>query len=143
MTIPLRLLLADDNLPDQMLAEVAFESQDLPVDVTYCVNGQEVMETLLAAETVKPDVVVLDLNMPVMDGHETLRRIRAHPALQHYPVAILTSLRSADDIQRAYAQHASVYMIKALDLEQFTRQMAAFVEFYSCCRFSPSLPAAH
>ncbi len=135
MPRPLHILLADDSLPDRLLAEVAFDSQDVPVHVTYCEDGLAVLETLLAAGAVRPDVVVLDLNMPRMDGHETLRSIRAHPDLRHYPVAILTSSASDADVTQAYAHFASLYMIKEIDLGRFTEQIGAFVAFYSQCRF--------
>ncbi|GGS10215.1 response regulator [Deinococcus sedimenti] len=135
MAAPLRLLLADDNLPDRLLAEAAFEHVDAPTEVTYCENGQQVLATLLDPDSVKPDVVVLDLNMPVMDGHETLQRMRAHPALTHDPVVILSSSRDEADIARAYDELATLYLVKHQDFPTFVAQMEALTTFYGWCHF--------
>ncbi len=93
--------------------------------MTYCQDGQHVLRTLLAPDTVKPHLLVLDLNMPIMDGHETLSRLRNHPALLHYPVVVLTSSDEVSDITRAYDQHASLYLVKALHLPDFMDQLEA------------------
>lgn len=142
MHSPLRLLLADDNLPDRLLAETAFETID-DVQVTFCEDGRGVLQTLLDPDAIPPHVIVLDLNMPVLDGHETLRLMREHPALRHYPVVILTSSQEPQDIAQAYDGSAALYLVKDLDYHVFVEQMRAFVSFFQLCHFALPVPTGH
>ena len=136
MTAPLRVLLADDNLGDRLLAEEAFAALDHDVDLRFCENGREALECLRTDGSWHPDVIVLDINMPVMSGFEALRAIRGDPALRQYPVVMLSSSRDPDDVGTAYDLLASSYLTKEQDFPTFMQQIGSFVAFWSTCRFS-------
>lgn len=140
MTAPLRVLIAEDNFGDRLLAEEAFAELEGAVEVHFCGNGLQMLDCLRDAAPWTPDVVVLDINMPIMNGFETLRVIRTEPALMHFPVVMLSSSRSPDDIATSYDLCAASYLVKEQDFPTFVLQVGAFVEFWSNCRFSRARP---
>ncbi|WP_229784411.1 response regulator [Deinococcus radiotolerans] len=133
----LRVLLADDNLGDRLLAEEAFAALAQPVDLQFAENGRQALERLRDDRDWQPDVVVLDINMPIMNGFEALQSIRRDPALSLYPVVMLSSSRDPEDIVTAYDLLASSYLTKEQDFPRFMDQIESFVAFWSTCRFSP------
>ncbi|GGR84861.1 response regulator [Deinococcus sedimenti] len=142
MNAPLRVLLADDNLGDRLLAEEAFSALDADVDLHFCENGRQALDRLRGPDQWQPDVVVLDINMPVMDGFEALRQIRTDPDLRQYPVVMLSSSRNPDDITTAYDLLAASYLVKEQDFLTFVTQMESFVAYWSHCTFCTTHPPA-
>lgn len=134
MSRPLHILLIDDNPADLLLAEEAFEALGGRVRVTTCESGRAALDTMRHPDAVLPDVVLLDVNMPVMTGFEVLRAMKADPQLRFIPVVMLTTSGSRDDINEAYTLHASSYVVKAVNFGEFITQLESFVEFWTQSR---------
>jgi two-component system, response regulator len=112
------LLLVEDNPDDEALTLRAFAKQNLANPIIVARDGAEALE-LLARATELPQVVLLDLKLPRIDGLEVLRRIRADPRLHLLPVVILTSSREDEDLTRGYELGANSYVRKPVDFTQF------------------------
>ncbi|ADV68138.1 response regulator [Deinococcus maricopensis] len=126
---PFTLLLVEDELADaalfqEMLSEVAEE-----IMVHHVENGQEAWAFLTGGADFRPDLVVLDLNMPVMDGHAFLRRAKADERLRSIPVLVLSTSEHPEDVQRSYEGHASGYVVKPGTYAEYTRVLQT-VEAY-------------
>ncbi|WP_343755930.1 response regulator [Deinococcus depolymerans] len=130
--LPLSVLLVDDDATDLELAAIVFGEHEL--DVHTCSGGVEAL-THLRATPALPDVVVLDLNMPQMNGFEVLDSIRRDAALRHLPVVILSTSGEPRDVGRAYELLASSYLVKQRDFTAFEQQVQGFVHFWSTCLF--------
>ncbi|HEY9685220.1 MAG TPA: response regulator [Oculatellaceae cyanobacterium] len=133
----LKVLLVEDSVADATLIIEVFEEEKISVDVTVVRDGIECMEFLqkAMAETesgVKalPDMMLLDLNLPRMDGREVLTEIKAHPVLCSIPVVILTTSQSEEDVLRSYSLQASCYVTKPLALDQFVKIVRSIDEFW-------------
>ncbi|AHJ96301.1 response regulator [Hymenobacter swuensis] len=116
------VLLVEDDFFDTMTAKKAFEKFSVPHQLHTAFNGLEALDMLLGSNGVEairplPEVILLDLNMPKMNGHEFLAEIRTHPELSEIPVFIITT--SGMDVDRLNAQNLGVsgYILKPLDFE--------------------------
>lgn len=131
----LKILLIDDDPADRLLAEEAFSEHASRVTVTTCEDGPQALAALQGRPEDLPDVVILDLNMPVMTGFDVIREIRATPGLRHLPVVILSTSDSRADVARAYDLLASSYMVKSQSFPGFVQQIDHFVRYWHDCRF--------
>jgi len=122
---PARILLVEDNFDDVELTRAGFERARLKVDLIHAENGQECMQLLRKegphANAVTPDLVLLDLNMPVMDGREVLAEIVADEKLRSLPVVVLTTSESERDVLDMYRLRCSSYVRKPVDFNQLQR----------------------
>ena len=118
------ILLVEDNPDDAALTLRALRRTALTAEITWVRDGVEALNYLLRAgayvSAAQPDLVVLDLKLPRLDGLEVLRRLRAHPPTRCLPVVMLTSSREQSDIQRSYAYGANSYLHKQVDFVKFT-----------------------
>jgi len=131
---PLRLLLIDDSIPDLLLAEEAFAVYGERVNVTTYQNGRTALDAMLHPEAQLPDVVLLDVNMPGMNGFDVLQFMKAHPRLSLIPVVMLTTSSAREDVTQAYSLYASSYLIKSVDFARFIEQIEGFMQFWSRSR---------
>ena len=135
MDLPLRFLLVDDSVGDQLLAAEAFQ-QLRPDCVLTCVSsGAEALE-MLRSQKVRPDVVLLDVNMPGMNGLQVLEAIKADPRLALLPVVMLSTSNAENDVQAAYTLHANSYLVKAPIFEDFVAQIETFLDFWQKSRIA-------
>ena len=127
-----RILLVDDNPNDLELALIAFEKAGRSPEVIVARSGQEAIQLLgqVSGEQL-PDVVLLDLNMPQMDGLAVLDAIRQQPKLAGLPVVMLSTSREERDIRACYARGASAYVVKPVEFEQFLSTLSATSEFWT------------
>lgn len=132
--IPVEILLVEDSLPDIELTREALADAKVANHLHVARDGLEALAFLRRegpnADAPRPDIILLDLNMPRMDGRETLQEIKADPELAHIPVVILTTSQAEEDVLRSYKLHASCYITKPVDLEQFLRVVRTVEEFW-------------
>ncbi len=117
------VLLVEDNPDDAELARFALEDSHLLNKVVWVQDGQAALDYLFScregSENVLPELVLLDLNLPKVDGLEVLRQIRAHDAIRHLPVVIMTSSKEEQDLFDGYSFGANSYIRKPVDFDQF------------------------
>lgn len=123
MTRAVRVLLVEDNPGDADLTRETLESNRLLVEISVVVDGEQAIDFLLARGAYRdaelPDIVILDLNLPKMDGREVLAEMKRHERLRMIPVVILTSSDAERDIAQSYALGANCYVTKPVDLVAF------------------------
>jgi two-component system, response regulator len=124
------ILLVEDNLNDVKLTMNAFKTANLANSVHIARDGVEALEFLFGAasspdETLqeRPKLILLDLKLPRLDGHEVLKRIKDDPRTSAIPVVILTSSAEERDVMRTYEVGANSYIVKPVDFEQFTESV--------------------
>ena len=131
---PLRLLLVEDNPGDVRLTREALKEGKIRNNLHVARDGVEALAFLRRegehADAPRPDVVLLDLNLPRKDGREVLTEVKNDPALRQIPVVILTSSQAEEDICRAYDLHANCYITKPVDLDQFIRVVKSIEDFW-------------
>jgi len=120
---PMEILLVEDNPGDVRLTREALKDGEVASRLSVAPDGVEALRFLRRegpyAGTPRPDVVLLDLNLPRKDGWEVLEEVRRDPALREIPVVVLTSSDAERDVAAAYALQASRYFTKPADLDQF------------------------
>ena len=106
----------------------------IPSHLSVVENGEEALSFLRRegsfAEAPRPDLILLDLNLPRMDGREALAEIKSDPALKRIPVIILTTSSAQDDITKAYDNHVNCYITKPVNLEQFIHVLKSIEDFW-------------
>ena len=131
----LRVLLVDDNPTDRILAQEAFSEYELNVELTVLNSGAEALDYMHQHGGRLPDVLLLDINMPVMTGLELLAHMKQEPELAHIPVVMLTTSGAISDVQQAYTLQASSYLVKSPDFGNFLSQVEAFITYWQGNRF--------
>lgn len=131
---PIDILLVEDNPGDVRLTEIAFEEGCINNNLHVAMDGEEALDFLFQRgehETAhRPDIVLLDLNLPKIDGHEVLREIRNDDALRRLPVVVLTSSESKDDVVESYELNSNAYITKPVTADDFIDLVDAFEEFW-------------
>ena len=138
----IEILLVEDNPGDVRLTLEAFKEGKVVNNLTVVNDGVEALAYLRRegrhAEATVPDLILLDLNLPKMDGREVLARIKSDDALKIIPVVVLTTSQAEEDVLRAYRLSANCYVTKPVDLHQFNRIVQAVEEFWlSVVRLPP------
>jgi CheY-like chemotaxis protein len=131
---PVEILLVEDNPADVRLTREALGSDRLWANLAVAKDGVEAMAYLRRegkfAGVTRPDLVLLDLNLPRKDGREVLAELKADADLRLIPVVILTSSSDDEDIARAYGLHANCYITKPVDLRQFIKIVESIEDFW-------------
>jgi len=141
---PAEILLVEDNLDDVQLTKLAFEEIDVAHRLHVVHDGEQAMAFLRRAgddaKAPRPDLILLDLNMPIKDGREVLKEIKQDPDLRRIPVIVLTTSDSAVDRLLAYSQHANAYLVKPLELDEWFEMLRGISLFWlDLVRHSPSV----
>ncbi len=124
-----KVLHVDDNEGDLILAREAFKQTDLTIELESALNGVEAIEKLTKAE-ILPDLVLLDINMPVMNGKEFLSKIRTEEKLKNIPVVMLTTSDAPKDISDCYDLNANAYVTKKQDFSSFLDSINKIASFW-------------
>jgi two-component system, chemotaxis family, response regulator Rcp1 len=125
----MRVLLVEDSLADIELTLEALESAKVANEVTVARDGVTAME-LLAIPGRLPDLVILDLNLPRMSGHEVLAAMRADDELRRIPVAVLTTSSTERDVMRTYDLGANCFLTKPVGVDQFMAVVRSIDDFW-------------
>ncbi len=129
---PFDILLVEDNLADVRLTQEAFKSARVPNRLHVARDGVEALGMLRdATGTVpRPDLILLDLNLPRKDGREVLQDIKQDEALRHIPVVILSTSHSEHDIARGYRLGADAFVTKPVDVDRFFQVIQSLEQFW-------------
>lgn len=128
------ILLVEDNPGDIRLTEEVMRDSKLPVQLHVVRDGVEAMQYLRHEagfqSSIRPDLILLDLNLPRKDGREVLAEVKGDPKLRTIPILMLTTSKAERDVQACYDLHANCYLNKPLDLDQFMDLMAVVEQFW-------------
>ena len=131
---PIEILMIEDNDGDVFLTRKALKSAKVANNLTVVTDGLEAMDYLHRKGThgsaARPDLILLDLNLPGKDGREILQEIRSDPALGLIPVVVLTGSKAEQDIVKAYQLHANCYIVKPVDFEKLMEVVSAIETFW-------------
>lgn len=120
---PIEILLVEDNPGDVRLTQEVFKEGKIRNRMSVAWNGEEALSYLRKEgrffDAIRPDLILLDLNLPRKGGREVLAEIKADPRLKCIPVVILTTSQADQDISESYKQHANCYIVKPVDLDHF------------------------
>jgi two-component system, chemotaxis family, response regulator Rcp1 len=134
MVRPIEILLVEDNVADVRLTREGLKEAKLINRLHAVVNGQEALDFLhrrgAHREAPRPDVILLDLNLPGIDGHAVLKQVKGDPALRSIPVVVLTSSDAESDVVRSYDEHANCFISKPIDFDGFLRVVHAVKDFW-------------
>jgi len=131
---PIEILLVEDNPGDVRLTVEALRESKVRNNLHVARDGVEALSFLrregVHAEAIRPDLILLDLNLPRKDGREVLAEIKADPQLHTIPVVILTTSRAEQDVVRTYELQANCYITKPVDLDQFITVVKSIEDFW-------------
>ena len=131
---PVEILLIEDNPGDARLAREALRDAKVRNNLSWVTDGVEGLAYLRQegkySQSVRPDLILLDLNLPRKDGREVLSEIKVDEKLRRIPVVILTTSQAEEDVLRAYHLNANCYITKPVDLEQFMKVVKTIEEFW-------------
>ena len=140
---PVNILLIEDNPGDVRLAQEAFKEGNINVNLDVVMDGMEAINFLRKVgdyeDSLTPDLVLLDLNLPKKDGREVLSDIKADPALRSIPVVILTTSNSEQDILNSYNLHVNCYINKPVDFDRFFDIIQKIEDFWLQTAILPSM----
>jgi CheY-like chemotaxis protein len=139
---PISVLLVDDDPGDVLMIEEALESTGAPRTVYVVNDGEEALaflrQTGQFSQAPRPDVVLLDLNMPRMDGRQVLAEVKADAKLRSIPIVVLTTSQSPADIMSSYSLHANAYVTKPMNLDDLTEVVHKIDYFFARIAALPS-----
>ena len=130
----IQVLLVEDDPGDVLMTREAFEDSKVPTALHVVNDGAEALAFLRRegefADAPTPDLVLLDLNLPRVDGREVLAAVKADDELRQIPIVVLTTSEAEEDVLRSYALHANAYVTKPVDFDQFVRVVRQVDEFF-------------
>lgn len=131
---PVDILLVEDNPGDVDLAREALEGSKINNELYVVGDGESALNFLYQsdgyADTPRPDLILLDLNLPKIDGRKVLADIKANEDLKRIPVVILTTSNAEEDVLKSYDLHANCYITKPIDMAQFVKVVRSIENFW-------------
>lgn len=144
---PIEILLIEDNEGDVFLTKKAFESAKIANNIHVARDGETGLDMLRQENghsgIPRPDIVLLDINLPKKDGRQVLEEIKDDPDLRFIPVVILTSSEAEQDVLKSYELHANSYILKPINLEKFYNVVKAIENFWFSVVVLPNDPSNH
>jgi CheY-like chemotaxis protein len=141
---PIEILLVEDNPGDVRLTIEGLKEGKVRNNLHVAKDGVEALAFLRRearyADAVRPDLILLDLNLPRMDGRQVLSEIKADPLLKTIPVVVLTTSRAEQDVLHSYQLQANCYITKPVDLEQFITVVRSIEDFWLTIVTLPQTP---
>ncbi len=134
VTKPIEVLLVEDNPGDAQLTRIALNDGKMCINLSLTEDGVDALAFLRKqgkyADAPRPDLILLDLNLPRKDGREVLAEIKADPSLRRIPVVVLTTSQSDTDILQAYELAANCFITKPVDFDQFVKIVQTIEDFW-------------
>jgi two-component system, chemotaxis family, response regulator Rcp1 len=131
---PIEILLVEDNPGDVRLTQEALREGKVANNLSVASDGVEALSFLRRegkfSGATRPDLVLLDLNLPRKDGREVLAAVKNDPDLMRIPIVVLTTSKAEEDVLKSYELHANCYITKPVDLEQFIRVVKSIDDFW-------------
>jgi two-component system, chemotaxis family, response regulator Rcp1 len=131
---PIEILLVEDSTEDAELTMHSLKDGRVRNRIHWVEDGEEAMAFLYRqgryAGAPRPDLILLDLNMPRKSGHEVLAEVKEHPELKRIPIVVMTTSNDERDILRAYDRHANCYVTKPVDMDKFIEAVRSIEEFW-------------
>ena len=127
---PIEILLVEDNAADVRLTVEALKEARVRNRLHVARDGVEAMAMLRSDATPRPDLILLDLNLPRKDGREVLQEVKQDEALRHIPVVILTTSQAEQDIIQCYRLRANAFITKPVEIDQFFRVVRSMEQFW-------------
>ncbi|MFG1926824.1 response regulator [Cryptosporangium sp. NPDC048952] len=127
---PYDVLIVDDDAGDVLLIDEALTDRRIPHRLHTASNGVEALEYLRDDSRPRPDLILLDLNMPRMNGREVLDQVKNDPALRQIPIVVLSTSTIDQDVVASYDLHANAYVTKPVDFDEFLRAVQRIDDFY-------------
>ena len=128
------ILLVEDNEGDILLTIEAFEESKINTKISVARNGQEALDFLYKkgtfSDATKPDLILLDINLPIYNGHEVLKQIKTDLDLKKIPIIMLTTSAFSNDINQAYENNCNSYVKKPLDMDEFIEAILKIENFW-------------
>lgn len=129
-----RVLIVDDNPDDVELTRIAFEEAGVTVDLDVMEDGSDALDHLNAVAPKgtlpRPDLILLDLNLPRVDGRDVLKAVKADEALALIPIIVLSTSTDNEDVRFAYRNHAASFIVKPIVFDHFVETMKAIADFW-------------
>ncbi len=131
---PIKILLVEDNPGDVLLITLAMNESKMKIIIDNVTDGEQAVEYLKKegkyGDATRPDLILLDLNLPKKSGFEVLKEIKEDEELRRIPIAVLTMSRAEEDILRSYNLHANCFISKPIDFEQFSKVVKSIEDFW-------------
>ncbi|TBX70322.1 response regulator [Flavobacterium silvisoli] len=128
------ILLVEDNEGDIILTLDAFEESKVKTKISVVKNGQDALDFLYKKEAFsqaeRPDLILMDINIPIFNGHDVLKIIKEDETLKTIPVIMLTTSSNQKDINKAYENHTNSYVTKPIEMEDFLKAILKIEEFW-------------
>ena len=135
LTPVIEILLVDDDPGDVLMTREVFEQSASPRRLSVVSDGESAMDYLYKrgkhTAAVRPDLVLLDLNLPRMDGREVLAELKSDPLLRTIPVVVLTTSKAENDVVNSYALHANAFVTKPVDFDHFAEVIRRIDDFFT------------
>jgi CheY-like chemotaxis protein len=133
-SLPIEVLLVEDDPGDVLMTQEAFDEHKVRNKLNVVSDGEEALSYLRRegphADAPRPDLILLDLNLPRVDGRQVLQAIKEDPDLRRIPVVVLTTSGADEDILRSYSLHANAYVTKPVDFDSFIAVVRQIDEFF-------------
>lgn len=131
---PVHILLVEDNEGDVVLAREAFSDSRIRNTISVAHDGQEALDMIFRekeyANFPSPDLILLDINLPRVNGKEVLGKLKEHGQYKNIPVVILTTSDDENDIIESYRNHVNCYLVKPVDISKFLQMITAIENFW-------------
>jgi CheY-like chemotaxis protein len=131
---PIVILLVEDDPGDELITREVFANNKIRNRLDVARDGQEGLDYLYQRgahrDAPRPDLILLDLNLPKYDGRQLLEKIKTDPNLRHIPIVVLTTSSAEQDVLQCYRLHANAYVTKPVDLDQFMSAVRQIDEFF-------------
>ena len=131
---PIEVLLVEDDPGDVLLIREAFDFNKVHNNLNVVSDGEQALDYLRGtgdyADRIRPDLVLLDLNLPRKDGREVLAEVKGDPDLRTIPIVVLTTSEAEEDVLKSYQLHANAYVTKPVDFERFVSIVRQIDDFF-------------